>query len=73
MLYPQNGDHIMRVWFSDAKNLREIPPGSTSAGAPNAGWVGENRRLSTNNWLYLEKKLVSWFKKLSALDDALAS
>ena len=40
MLYPQNGDHIMRVWFSDAKNLREIPPGSTSAGAPNAGGVG---------------------------------
>jgi len=35
--------------FSDAKDLREIRPGS-----PNAGGVGENRRLSTNNRLYLE-------------------
>ena len=25
-----------------------------SVGAPNAGGVGQNRRLSTNNWLYLE-------------------
>ena len=24
------------------------------AGAPNAGGVGQNRRLSTNSWLYLE-------------------
>ena len=35
--------------FSGAKDLREIRPG-----APNAGGVGQNRRLSTNNRLYLE-------------------
>ena len=37
------------LWFSEAKDLREIRPGS-----PNAGGVGQNRRLSTNNQLYLE-------------------
>jgi len=42
------------VLFSDAKNLREIPPGSSPTGAPNAGGVGRNGRLSTNNRLYLE-------------------
>jgi len=26
----------------------------TPAGAPNTGGVGQNRRLSTNSWLYLE-------------------
>ena len=40
--------------FSDAKDLREIRPGSPPTGAPNADGVGQNRRLSTNNWLYLE-------------------
>ena len=40
--------------FSDAKDLREIRPGSPPAGAPNTGGVGQNRRLSTNCWLYLE-------------------
>jgi len=38
----------------DAKKLREIRPGSPSTWAPNAGGVGQNRRLSTNNRLYLE-------------------
>ena len=28
--------------------------GVTTYGVPNAGGVGQNRRLSTNNWLYLE-------------------
>jgi len=42
------------IWFSDAKDLREIRPGSPPTGAPNAGEVGHNRRLSTNNRLYLE-------------------
>jgi len=42
------------VQFSDAKDLREIRPGSPPTGAPNAGGVGQNRRLSTNNRLYLE-------------------
>jgi len=37
---------------SDAKDLCEIRPGSLPAGAPNAGGVGQNRRLSTNSWLY---------------------
>ena len=31
--------------------------GVTPAGAPNGGGVGQNRRLSTNSWLYLDKKL----------------
>jgi len=42
------------IYFSDAKDLREIRPGSPPMGAPNAGGVGQNRRLSTNNRLYLE-------------------
>ena len=40
--------------FSNTKDLREIPQGSTPAGAPNAGGVGQNRRLTTNSWTYLE-------------------
>jgi len=38
----------------DVTDLREIRPGSTPAGAPIAGGVGQNLRLSTNSWLYLE-------------------
>ena len=34
-------------------SLREIRPGSTPTGAPNAGGAGQNRRLSTSNRLYL--------------------
>ena len=34
--------------FADAKDLREIPTGSPSTGAPNRGGVGSNRRFSTN-------------------------
>ena len=37
-----------RLQFSDAKDLREIRPGSPPTRAPNAGGVGQNRRLSTN-------------------------
>ena len=40
--------------FSSAKDLRELRPESPPTGAPNAGGVGQNRRLSTNNRLYLE-------------------
>jgi len=40
--------------FSDGKDLREIRPGSPPTGAPNACGVGQNRRLSANNRLYLE-------------------
>ena len=36
------------------EDLHEIRPGSPPAEAPNAGGVGQNRRLSTNNRLYLE-------------------
>ena len=42
------------LWFSDAKDLREIRPGSPPTRAPNAGGVGQNRRLLTNSRLYLE-------------------
>jgi len=40
--------------FSEVKDLREIRPGSPPTGAPNAGGVGQNRQLLTNNGLYLE-------------------
>ena len=39
---------------SDAKDRREIGPRSPPTGALNAGGVDQNRRLSTNSWLYLE-------------------
>jgi len=39
--------------FPDAKDLREIRPGPPTR-APNAGGVGQNRRLLTNSRLYLE-------------------
>ena len=42
------------VLISIAKDLREIRPGSPLRGRQNAGGVGQNRRLSTNNRLYLE-------------------
>ena len=40
--------------FSGAKDLREIRPESHRTRAPNAGGVSQNRRLLTNNRLYLE-------------------
>ena len=45
------------VSFSEAEDLREVRLASLHTGAPNAGGVGRNRRLSTNNRLYLDKKL----------------
>jgi len=47
-------DSAQGLQFSGAKDLREIRPESPPTGTPNAGGVGQNRRLSTNNWLYLE-------------------
>ena len=40
--------------FPDTIDFRELRPGSPPTGAPNAGGVGQNRRLLTNNRLYLE-------------------
>jgi len=42
------------ILVSGAKDFREIRQGSPPTGAPNAGGVGQNRRLSTNSRLYLE-------------------
>ena len=42
------------VFCSDAKDIREIRPGSPTTRAPNAGEVGQYRRLLTNNRLHLE-------------------
>ena len=42
------------ILFPDAKDPREIRPGSPPTRAPNAGGVGQNRRLLTNSRLYLE-------------------
>ena len=44
------------LYFSGAKYLREIRPGSPRAGAPNASAVGQNRRLPTNNQLLSRQK-----------------
>jgi len=41
-------------YFSESKDLRESRPGSPPTEAPNAGGMGQNRRLSTNNRLYFE-------------------
>jgi len=38
---------------SDAKNLFEIPTGSSPMGVPNAGGVGRSWQLLTNNLLHL--------------------
>jgi len=42
------------IFFSDAKEPREIRPGSPPTRVPNADGVGQNQRLSTNIRLYLE-------------------
>jgi len=52
--HKQHHTIVEGLQFSEAKDLREIRPGSPATGAPNAGGVGQNRRLSTNNRLYLE-------------------
>jgi len=52
--HKQHHTIVQGLQFSGAKDLREIRPGSPYAGAPNAGGVGQNRRLSTNSWLYLD-------------------
>ena len=52
--YKQHHTIAQGVQFSDAKDLREIRPGSPPTRAPNAGRVGQNRRLLTNNRLYIE-------------------
>jgi len=41
------------LYFSDANDL-EIRPGSPPTRSPNAGGVGQNWRLLTNNRLYLK-------------------
>ena len=42
------------LWFSNAKNLLKIRPGSRPTGAPNAAGVGRSWRISTNNLPSLE-------------------
>ena len=53
--HKQHHTIVPGLQFPDAKDLREIRPGSPPTRAPNAGGVGQNRRLSTNSRLYLEK------------------
>ena len=38
----------------DAKGLHEIRPESTHTGGAKCMWGGQNRRLWTNNWLFIE-------------------
>jgi len=45
---------VQGLFFSHAKDLSEILPGSTPTEATNAGAVGQNRQLSTNSCLYIE-------------------
>ena len=54
-LHKQHRTIVPELSFPDAKDLCEIRPESPSTEAPNAGGVGQNRRLSTNKRLYLEK------------------
>jgi len=42
------------LWFSDAKDLGEIPMGLLPTGAPNRGGVGSYQQFSTNISLYLK-------------------
>jgi len=44
--HKQHHTIVQGLWFSEAKDLCEIRPGSPPTGAPNAGGVGQNRRLS---------------------------
>ena len=47
--YKQHHTIVQRLWFSDAKDLREIRPGSPPTRAPNAGWVvkiGDFRQIT---------------------------
>jgi len=53
-LHRQHHTIAQGISFADAKDLRETRPGSPPYGGPNAGGVSQNRRLSTNNRLYLE-------------------
>ena len=50
----QNQTIAQGLQFSTAKDLREIRPESPPTRPSNAGGVGKNQRLSTNNRLYLE-------------------
>jgi len=52
--HKQNHTIAQELYFSGAKDLYEIRPGSPTTMAPNAGGVGQNRRLLTNNRLYIE-------------------
>ena len=52
--HKQHNTIAQGLWFSDAKDLREIRPGLPPMGASNVGGVGQNRRLSTNNRPCLE-------------------
>jgi len=52
--HKQHNTIAQGLLFSGAKDLRKIRPGSPRTRAPNAGGVGQNRRLLTNNRLYLE-------------------
>ena len=52
--HKQHHTIVQGLQFSEAKDLREIRPGSPPTRAPNAGGVGQNRRLLTNSRLYLE-------------------
>jgi len=45
--HKQHNTIVQGLYFSVAKDLREIRPGSPPTGAPNAGGVGQNRLRDT--------------------------
>ena len=53
--HKQHHTIALGLLFFDAKDLCEIRQGSPPTGAPNAGGVGQNRRLSANNRSYTSK------------------
>ena len=57
--HKQHHTILQGLYFSGAKDLREVRPGSPPTGAPNAGAVGQTRRLLSNNRKWY--KIDAWF------------
>jgi len=57
--HKQHHTILQGLYFSGAKDLHEVRPGSPPTWAPNAGAVGQNRRLLTNNRKWY--KIDAWF------------
>ena len=52
--FPNDWKTLIKILHAYTLCPQNVWPGSPPTGAPNAGGVGQNRRLSTNNRLNLE-------------------